>query len=167
MEKSFSHIYLAKLKLFRELKAEDKRLKNDSFWEMQKAFLQWIANGHRQLSASITPEFVKDRLLEHLSNNPKARFSQSDIESFHQKILSELARRDYVIDRRNPDHPEVDLALISDKGMLMSQVINDLRKNWFSKMRYRPITILLSLGAILGLLITYSQSIKLIVQIWK
>lgn len=152
--------FFRKLELYQELRSQDKNFShgNENFaWEIEKDILQWTVRNHHHLGTPLTETHASD---------PKNRILKpekySDPGSLKQG-LSNLIQRGFAT--QDPSVPGIHF---TKEGLLMGEVINDVRQGCFlSKKRYQFFYWTTWLIVAFGVLLLFANLVKVILDIYS
>lgn len=111
--------FFIKLELYLELKRQDKRStkskRGKMIWSMEKSFLLWAVRGHWHLGTPLTPEYVKDRLLED-------GFSEEEVK-YTRQVAQNLVFKRFACNPINQN--DTDTIQMTDEGFMMGEVVEE------------------------------------------
>lgn len=118
--------FYKKLELYLELRRQNKRVKKsprgEKLWSMEKEFLLWALKGHWHMGTPLTPDYIKDRLLEN-------GFNEKDFQGEYQENERQVSRN--LVFKKFAYYPEnqadSDTIQINNDGFLMGEVIEEAK----------------------------------------
>lgn len=110
--------FYKKLELYLELKRQDKRVKKsprgEILWSMEKAFLLWAVRGHWHMGTPLTPEYIRDRLIEDGFNDDQVKWAA--------QVAQNLVFKKFAY---NPFEDNKNIIQITEEGFMMGEVIEE------------------------------------------
>lgn len=110
--------FYKKLELYIELRRQNKRVKKsprgEMIWSMEKAFLLWAVRGHWHLGTPLTPEYIKDRLIED-------GFKENQVK-WATQVAQNLVFKKFAY---TPTESDKNAIQLTNDGFLMGEVIEE------------------------------------------
>jgi hypothetical protein len=141
-----------KIELFQELKNRNKKSKKTNLkaWEIEKDILS-LTKYHHHIGSVLTIEKVKD-WLEHVVSDK--RYSEGELSNWLKKSIENLIEDGFA--KRTSESNEELKFLFTRDGMIMGEVVNELKGNCLKKiahnLKYYSLTYLVWLSVILAML---------------
>lgn len=147
--------FYKKLELYLELRRQDKRVKKSSrgkmLWSMEKAFLLWAVRGHWHMGTPLTPEYIRDRLVEDGFKKDEVKWARQVAQNL---VFKKFAYSPFESDR--------DVIQLSDDGFIMGEVIEEAQS--YKEYIYILIIIMVWLSVALAFLGVINELVKHIVS---
>lgn len=152
--------FFRKLELYQELRSQDKNFSHgneNSAWEIEKDILQWTVRNHHHLGTPLTETHASDP-----KNGILKPDKYSDPGSLKQALFN-LIQRGFAT-----PVPSVPGIRFTKEGLLMGEVINDVRQGCFIRRKRYPIFYLITWAiVILGVLLICANLVKVTLDIYS